>query len=130
MVTVGHSLAMLLIFIGHGCNFAITGALCGFSKQTTAFHVRKMMKIFVEHLFPMLVVWPKQEELNAIKLDFMNRGHIPNVVGAVDGTHIPILIPPDCHIDYINRKGYHSLVFQGVAVGTTLKFTDFYGGWA
>jgi hypothetical protein len=130
MVTVHHALGMLLIHIGHGCNFGLTGMLCGFSKQTTRIHVKKMKDIFIHEIVPLSIRWPSHDELELIKEDFFIRGCIPNVVGAVDGTHIPILIPSNDHIDYINRKSQHSLVFQGVAVGTTLKFTDFYGGWA
>ena len=130
MVTVAHALGMLLIFIGHGCNYRITGALCGFAKQTTRVHVNRMKQIVLDSVVPTCICWPSPEEVDKIKADFFARGFIRDVVGAVDGTHIPILIPEDEHIDYINRKGIHSLVFQGIAVGTSLKFVDFFGGWA
>lgn len=31
--------------------------------------------------------------------------HLPNIIGAIDGTHIPILAPADGYRDYINREG-------------------------
>ena len=34
--------------------------------------------------------------------------------GAIDGTHIPILALNESRIDYINRKGYHSIIMQAV----------------
>ena len=34
--------------------------------------------------------------------------------GAIDGTHIPILAPNESHADYVNRKGYHSIIMQAV----------------
>ena len=129
-VTVAHALGMLLIFIGHGCSYKITGALCGFAKQTTMLHINRIRRIMLDAVVPACICWPSDAEIEMIKADFLERGHIPNVVGAVDGTHIPILIPPDDHVDFINRKSFHSLVFQGVAIGTTLKFINFYGGWA
>ena len=52
------------------------------------------------------------------------------MLGAVDGPHVPILISGEEHMDYIHRKGQHYVVFQGIAVGTTLKFVGTYGGWA
>ena len=36
----------------------------------------------------------------------------PNVVGAVDGTHIRIQAPTQNEDDYVNRKGYHSINVQ------------------
>ena len=124
-VTVAHALGMLLIFIGHGCSYKITGALCGFAKQTTRLHINRIRRIMLDAVVPACICWPSDAEIEMIKADFLERGHIPNVVGAVDGTHIPILIPPDDHVDFINRKSFHSLVFQGVAIGTTLKFINF-----
>ena len=131
MVTIHHAVAMLLLFIGHGCSHKITGAFCGFAKETVCFHVSKMRSIFITHVAPNCIRWPSSdEEIQKIKQDFLDRGYIENVVGAIDGTHIPILIPEDDHMDFLNRKSYHSLVFQAIAIGTNLKFIDLYGGWA
>ena len=33
---------------------------------------------------------------------------------AIDSTHIPILAPEESHTDYINGKGYHSIIMQAV----------------
>ncbi|CAM5075757.1 unnamed protein product [Eretmochelys imbricata] len=38
----------------------------------------------------------------------------PNCGGAIDGTHIPILAPEHQAGDYINRKGYFSIVLQAL----------------
>ena len=43
---------------------------------------------------------------------------IPWVVGAIDGTHIPIIMPPDYNWkSYDNRKSWPSIVFQCVVDG-------------
>ena len=39
----------------------------------------------------------------------------PQVVGAIDGSHIPIIAPKIDPNDYYNRKQFHSIVLQGVA---------------
>ena len=48
--------------------------------------------------------------------------------GAMDGTHIPIMAPKENQIDYVNRKGYHSVVMQAV-VDCNYLFRDTVIGW-
>ncbi|XP_070406843.1 uncharacterized protein [Nothobranchius furzeri] len=38
-------------------------------------------------------------------------------VGAIDGSHIPIIAPQEFHTDYFNRKGWHSIIIQGIVDG-------------
>jgi hypothetical protein len=37
---------------------------------------------------------------------------IPQVVGSIDGSHIPITKPAASGDEYINRKGVHSILLQ------------------
>lgn len=46
--------------------------------------------------------------------EFENLHGIPYVVGAVDGSHIHIVAPQCYAADYCNRKGFHSILLQGV----------------
>ncbi|KAJ1130699.1 hypothetical protein NDU88_009049 [Pleurodeles waltl] len=39
------------------------------------------------------IVFPQVEDLPTVKGDFYALGHIPNIIGAIDGTHVA-LIPP------------------------------------
>lgn len=50
-------------------------------------------------------------------LYFEKRFGLPQRVGTVDGSHIPILAPPDFHEEYYNIKGFHSVILQGVVDG-------------
>uniref|UniRef100_A0A8C0J8B7 DDE Tnp4 domain-containing protein n=1 Tax=Chelonoidis abingdonii TaxID=106734 RepID=A0A8C0J8B7_CHEAB len=52
----------------------------------------------------------------------------PNCGGAIDRTHIPILAPPHLASEYVNRKGYFSMVLQAL-VDHRGRFTDIYTGW-
>ena len=45
-----------------------------------------------------------------------------------DGTHIPILAPNKNHNDYVNRKGFHSVLMQAV-VDCSYLFRDVVIGW-
>lgn len=37
---------------------------------------------------------------------------IPFVIGAIDGSHIPIIASKENHADYFNRIGFHSILLQ------------------
>ncbi|KAG6933217.1 hypothetical protein G0U57_019683, partial [Chelydra serpentina] len=52
----------------------------------------------------------------------------PNCGGAIDGTHIPILGPEHQASQYINRKGYFSMVLQAL-VDHKGRFTNINVGW-
>lgn len=51
---------------------------------------------------------PNEIEAQEIAFKFEEICGIPNVIGAIDGTHIPILAPTNGHSDFINRKGWTS----------------------
>ena len=58
--------------------------------------------------------FPNGEALNKVKLAFYRSCKIPNVIGAIDGTLIPIAAPVDAEEAYVCRKGYHALNIQAV----------------
>lgn len=62
-----------------------------------------------------------------IEQEFREITGFPGVIGAIDGCHIQISAPIDNANSYINRKGYSSIVLQGIC-DNTLKFTDVFIG--
>lgn len=82
----------------------------------------------VTNLLPKYVQWPQAEELIKISEGFRKKCGFPGVVGAIDGTHIPITGPKHHRASYINRKGVPSMQLQAVC-DSTLKFTDIHCGW-
>ncbi|KAJ4934099.1 hypothetical protein JOQ06_006906 [Pogonophryne albipinna] len=71
----------------------------------------------------MLIKVPTAAQLRAIMQAFRDKWHFPQVVGAIDGTHIGILAPSDTPADYYNRKGFHSVILQGM-VDHRMMFWD------
>lgn len=61
------------------------------------------------------------EKIIHIKSQFFKLAKFPGVIGAVDGTLIPILAPKVDEFAYVCRKGYHVLDVQGV-VDASLRF--------
>jgi hypothetical protein len=45
---------------------------------------------------------------------FENRSLIPNIVGAIDGTHIKVAPPKRDEASFHNRKSFHSVIMQSV----------------
>ncbi|MBW0518343.1 hypothetical protein O181_058058, partial [Austropuccinia psidii MF-1] len=66
--------------------------------------------------------WQEMEE------KFRQRQGLTNIIGAINGTHIPIIPPPNDEWNaYVNRKGWHSIVFQCI-VDAQGNFCNVYGG--
>ena len=58
--------------------------------------------------------WPSPSQMQAISENFEALHGIPYVVGAIDGSHIPIIAPEEHDADYYCRKGFHSVLLQAV----------------
>lgn len=59
------------------------------------------MKIVLMNKF---IGWPSTSIMGKFARDFENFYKIPYVVGAVDGSHIPIVAPRLHAVNYYNRK--------------------------
>lgn len=66
----------------------------------------------LDTLAPAFIAWPNEERSMVIRNGFFATSNFPNVVGAIDGTHINIPAPHDHPESYVNRKGHHSIQLQ------------------
>ncbi|KAJ1126995.1 hypothetical protein NDU88_005401 [Pleurodeles waltl] len=62
------------------------------------------------------IVFPQVEDLATVKGDFYALGHIPNFIGAIDGTHVALVPPRRSEQVYRNWKSYHSMNVQMVCL--------------
>ena len=76
--------------------------------------VRRVTSAIHELLVKDLIKWPSGQELSNISNGFYSMRGLKGVVGAIDGTHISITGPKLYTENYINRKGYASLILQAV----------------
>lgn len=58
------------------------------------------------------IKWPRN--MNETRGEFYQTSGFPNVLGAIDGTHIHIQAPAEDEPSYVNRKGVHSVNVQAV----------------
>ena len=75
-----------------------------------------------------LIKWPTGQKLIDTIDAFERMKGFPGVVGAIDGTHIPIKAPKENPNDYINRKFFHSIQLQAV-FDADLLCTDAFCGF-
>lgn len=73
------------------------------------------------------IKWPTGEALQSSCQKFFMRKNIPNVIGAIDCTHITINAPIENKEAYFDRKQSYSIVLQAV-VDADSKFIDVYCG--
>lgn len=78
------------------------------SRSTALKCVRRVI-VALEILAPEFIFWPNEEKAEVIKNGFFSTSSFPDVLGAIDGTHINIPAPHDHQEAYINRKGHHSI---------------------
>ena len=111
-----------------GCMQSTTGNLMGISQSCQS----KTLHTFLDALLPHrrnIVRFP--DDLIAVKRAFNELSGMPNIIGAVDGTHVHIKKPsgvPNPEI-YYNRKSQTSINTQVVA-GTDLRFYNVVARWA
>ena len=90
---------------------------------------KEVCAAIVKVLLPRYIQVPAGDELKKIVEGFKDGLGFPQCAGVVDGTHIPIVSPEECPADYYNRKGFHSIVVQGM-VDNVGRFMEVYIGWS
>jgi len=73
------------------------------------------------------VKWPEGAVAEATKQKFRRKCNIPNIIGAIDCTHVTIKAPTQHKNCYYDRKQNCSIVLQAV-VDADLRFTNLYCG--
>ena len=97
--------------------------------STSQLAVKQFTNAVTLLILPKYIRWPSTTTMDKFAREFENIHRIPYVIGAVDGSHIPIVTPRLHAADYYNRKGFHSILLQGV-VSSKCLFWDFDIGWA
>uniref|UniRef100_A0A3P9P2V7 DDE Tnp4 domain-containing protein n=1 Tax=Poecilia reticulata TaxID=8081 RepID=A0A3P9P2V7_POERE len=110
-------LAIALWKLATGSEYRSIGHLFGVSLTTVCRCVQEFCAAMQTVLVPELIKIPSAERFEEMAAYFENCWGLPHCVGAIDGSHIPIIAPTTYHSDFFNQKGWHSLILQGVVDG-------------
>ncbi|KNE91869.1 hypothetical protein PSTG_14723 [Puccinia striiformis f. sp. tritici PST-78] len=120
-LSVEAQVAVGLYRLAHGTSYLTISHVFNIGKETADKACGRFVNAVLKELRLKTVAFPPMErtdQWDGIRASFEARQGIPNVVGAIDGTHVPIAIPPDDEWKaYINQKSWASLVFQCVVDG-------------
>ncbi|KAJ1098726.1 hypothetical protein NDU88_003833 [Pleurodeles waltl] len=105
----------VLHFLASG-SFQTTVAIAsGMSQPIFSNVLSRVLSALLKHMRS-YIVFPQVEDLPTVKGDFYALGHIPNIIGAIDGTHVALVTPRRSEQMYRNWKSYHSMNVQKVCL--------------
>ena len=90
--------------------------------------VHDSCKAIVDNLLSTYISFPRGEDLRRVVEGFKNKWGMIQCAGSIDCCHIPVRPPASNHTDYYNRKGWYSVLLQGV-VDQNYLFTDICIRW-
>ncbi|KAK0152189.1 putative nuclease HARBI1 [Merluccius polli] len=110
-LTSEQTLSIALRFFANGSFLYNIGDAEHIGKAAVCRAVRKVT-LTLKRLLPAMVVFPGHKPVRIIKEEFHRIAGLPNVLGCIDGTHVPITAPSENEGDYVNRKSFHSINVQ------------------
>ena len=72
---------------------------------------------------------PNDSDAVISKQQFYSLARFPGIIGAIDGSHVPIIAPKEDEHLFVNRKNFHSInvqvcAFYNAICLKTLKYCD------
>ncbi|KAJ1090349.1 hypothetical protein NDU88_003482 [Pleurodeles waltl] len=93
----------VLHFLASG-SFQTTVAIAsGMSQPMFADVLSRVLSALLKHMRS-YIMFPQVEDFPTVKGDFYALGHIPNIIGAIDGTHVALVCPRRSEQVYRNRR--------------------------
>lgn len=115
--------AIVLYKLACCAEYGIVAKQFGVHKSTVFKFVHSFCTGMVSTVMSSLIRVPTLNEARDIAARFKKKFMIPQIIGCIDGTHIPVLPPSDGRRDFINSKGWPSYVLQAV-VDDMYRFWD------
>ncbi|XP_028437520.1 putative nuclease HARBI1 [Perca flavescens] len=111
-LTIPQTVCIGLRFFASGIFLYAVGDAENLSKATVCRSIRQMY-LALKGFLNIFITFPGHKRTCFIKEEFYKIAGFPNVIGALDCTHIRIKHPSGVHEgDFVNRKSYHSINVQ------------------
>ena len=127
-ISVKKRVAITLWTLASSAEYRTVSHLFGVGRSTVCEIVHETCRAIVDHLLPKYICFPPCDQQQQYVDNFESKWGVPQCIGAIDGSHIPVSPPTLCHTDYYNRKGWYSVLTQAV-VDYKYCFLDIYNGW-
>ncbi|XP_054645639.1 uncharacterized protein si:ch211-121a2.4 isoform X2 [Dunckerocampus dactyliophorus] len=106
--------AIVLYKLAGSAEYRLVASQFGVHKSTVKKFVYCFCKGMTSSVIHSLIKVPTVEEAIDIARRFEQKFNIPQILGCIDGTHVPVLPPSDGYKDFLNRNGWPSYVLQAV----------------
>uniref|UniRef100_A0A673GDD1 DDE Tnp4 domain-containing protein n=1 Tax=Sinocyclocheilus rhinocerous TaxID=307959 RepID=A0A673GDD1_9TELE len=127
-LSVENRVAVALWRLSTNTEYRTISHLFGIGISTVCIITREVVHAIVQVLMPKFIKVPQGNVLRDIVNGFRDKWGFPQCVGAIDGTHVPMIAPRKTKADFYNRMGYYSVLLQAV-VDHKLQFWDINVGW-
>ena len=107
-------MAIALTRLAFGSPLYIVADTFGVGVSTIHKIVLEFCHALKKHCRDVFIRWPSPSRFKDISQQFEALHGIPYIVGTIDGSHIPIIAPAQHAADYYYRKGFHSVLLQGI----------------
>lgn len=112
--SVEKKVGLTLFKLASCCEYRVVGLVFGVHKTTVQKIFYQVVSAINKCILWDVVKMPNEAECEGISVQFERKSGIPQLIACIDGSHIPIITPPEGQKDFINRKGWASIVLQAV----------------
>ncbi len=126
-ISIQRRLALTLYFLASTAEYRTIATLFVVSRSFVCICVKDVCRAITKCLSK-VISFPQGGQLLHVIDGYEKKWGFPMCAGAIDSTHIPILAPTESHAEYVNRKGYHSILMQAI-VDCDYLFRDVVIGW-
>ncbi|KAJ9509961.1 hypothetical protein QJQ45_011439 [Haematococcus lacustris] len=113
-LTQEEQLAIALSYLAKGSNLSHVGSTWGCSKTMVSRCIANVTMAMWDRLSHHISLPRTEADWQATVLEFEHISGLPQIVGALDGSHIRIDQPDNVGHAYYNHKGFQSFVAQGL----------------